>query len=78
MTVPAGGNRLHPDRAGMDVLVRGSKGVCNAQHVVPGPKAARWIYRLICVEPGKPLRPMFFEWNRPVTHTAARSLGNQG
>lgn len=48
-------NRLHLDRPGIDLLVRGSKGVRYTQHVIPGPKAARWIYRLISAEPGNTL-----------------------
>jgi len=49
-------NKLHLDRVGIDVLVRGSKGVRHIHHVIPGPKIGRWIgrwiYRMVSVRPG--------------------------
>jgi hypothetical protein len=47
--------KLHLDPAGIDVLVRGSKGMRSVHHIIPGPKTARWTYRLISVKPGSTL-----------------------
>jgi hypothetical protein len=48
-------NKLHLDRIGIDVLVRGSKGVRHIHHVIPGPKIGRWTYRVVSVRPGSTL-----------------------
>jgi len=48
-------NTLHLDRAGIEVVVRGSKGVGHAHHIRPGPKIGRWTYRLVSVRPGSTL-----------------------
>ncbi len=48
-------NALHLDRAGIDVLVRGSQGTRHAQHILPGPKIGRWTYRFVSVRPGSTL-----------------------
>ena len=48
-------DKLHLDRAGIDVLVRGSKNMRSVHHIVPGPKTGRWTYRLISVKTGSTL-----------------------
>jgi hypothetical protein len=48
-------NKLHLDRVGIDVLVRGSKGVRHIHQITPGPKIGRWIYRVVSVRPGSTL-----------------------
>jgi hypothetical protein len=48
-------NKLHLDRVGIDVLVRGSKGLRHIHRIIPGPKIGRWIYRVVSVRPGSTL-----------------------
>lgn len=48
-------NKLHLDRAGIDVHVRGTKGSRFTHHIVPGPKLGRWTYRMVAADPGRTL-----------------------
>jgi hypothetical protein len=44
-------DRLHLEKAGIEVSVRGSKGTTYQQRILPGPKLGRWTYRIISAPP---------------------------